>query len=67
MSVNVACDHPVLVSKDYTGDLADSFADGGKKDDADALAEVFGDLHVGSNKCSVCQTECVGFKLCARW
>ncbi|EJD52040.1 hypothetical protein AURDEDRAFT_98801 [Auricularia subglabra TFB-10046 SS5] len=55
-----ACDHPSLVSKDYRKDadaLDASSSQKEGKDDADALADMFGGLSVAKAKCTICQIE----------
>ena len=66
-----ACNHPSLISKDFLADkeAVDPKAakSGQDVDDADDLAELFGQLGVSSaRKCQVCQTTyviCIFFTL----
>lgn len=59
----LACNHPILVSKDYKQDAEALEPKAAKKDiasgdvDADDLAMALGQLSVTARKCQVCTTE----------
>jgi len=62
--INVACNHPSLVYKDYRIDSEAAEPRPAKNDDADEdadeLASLLGQMGVSnSKKCQLCQTVCV--------
>lgn len=58
----LACNHPLLVSKDYKKDLEAVESQASKKDseaDADDLVAAFGQMGVAAPKCQMCTMEYV--------
>lgn len=63
MSIRLACNHPLLVTKDYKKDLEAVESQASKKDseaDADDLVAAFGQMGV-TRKCQMCTMESVHF------
>jgi SNF2 family DNA or RNA helicase len=61
--INAACNHPMLISKDYQDDSealeSTPVKNGEDEDDEDGLAAMFGRLNVKTRVCQVCQAKCV--------
>lgn len=57
---SLACNHPSLISKDFTADKDAVDPRSAKEDEADELADLFGAMGVSSKrKCQMCQNEYV--------
>lgn len=56
--ISLACNHPSLISKDFTADKDAVDPRPAKEDEADELADLFGAMGVSSTrKCQMCQIE----------